>query len=497
MRPGPARPGADGSRSVDGDRLADAVHVVHGEGGAGALQRLLYGVYVSAILGATYGFTLARGLFTTSEPAVLRDELTSPTALVVAVAVVVLWLALARSAGRTRGPVVPPLPWTDQVVTTSLDRTLVLRRWWRSAAVGGLAGGGILGATLGGGAWSATVGDPAWLVAGVIVGPVLGWALVLAWLSGQVAAGAPPAASAREGRRRARAVLRVSTALRRLGIDDLRRQGARSTRLGGGVLAGDLRAIRLEVAAPVTRGRRLRLRAGGPLATVVRRDVLGLRRSPGTLLAGAALTGLGAAGVTWSLVDRAAPAALSWLAVAACYLGFGWWAEGVRLQGDNGGTTPLLGVWGRREALAHLVTPMTLFVLVSGVVALGVGALGSSAPVGTVAVGGLVADGLVADGLGPAGWLVVLGLGVAGAQLRAAFRGQPPALAFIPTSGPMVLALWYATPLVLSVLGGGAATLALASAGAARAVVPGSVGALLVLWWGLSRVDALEASHRA
>jgi hypothetical protein len=487
---GAPRPGEENGRPADGERLADVVHVLHGEGGAGALQRILYGVYVATILGATYGFTLARGLFATREPAVLRNELTSPTALVIAVAVVGLSLALARSAGRTRGPVVPPLPWTDLVVTTSLDRALAVRRWWRYAASGGLAGGGVLGAALGGGAWSATVGGPAWFVAGLVVGPALGWTLVLAWLSGQVASGGPPPRSARAGRRTTGAVVHISPALRRLGIDDLRRQGARSTRLGGGVLAGDLRAIRLEVAAPVTRGRRTRLRAGGPWATVVRRDVLGLRRSPGTLLAGAVVAGLGAAGVTWSLGDRAAPAALSWLAVAACYLGFGWWAEGLRLQGDNGGTTPLLGVWGRREALAHLVTPMALFVLVSGVVALGIGTLRSTPTPGTAAV-----VALTAGGLGPAGWLVVLGLGVAGAQLLAAFRGQPPALAFTPESGPMILALWYGIPFLVSVLGGGAATAALASAGT-RAVVPGAIGALLVLWWGLSRVDGLEAAHR-
>lgn len=106
------------------------------------------------------------------------------------------------------------------------------------------------------------------------------------------------------------------------GLDDLRSHGVRSTQMGGGCWRGDLRAVRLEVASPVTRGRRLRLQAAGPRAVVVRRDILGLRRAPGAFWTGAVLVVvIGWAGVTWALTDPRVPVALTCLAVAACYLG--------------------------------------------------------------------------------------------------------------------------------------------------------------------------------
>ncbi len=478
-----------GASSTDHSRLADTVHVLHGEDGTGAAQRILYGVYVTALLVATYGFTLARALFATREPAALRRELLSAPALVTAVVVLAVLVGLARLAGRTRGPVVPPLPWTDHVVTTSLDRALALRQWWRYAAAGGLAGGTVLGAALGAGAWSDGVGGPAWLAGGVLAGPVTGWVLVIAWLGGQVAAGPGPLGGGASGGSALRWLARPGAALRRLGVDDLRRHAARSTRVGGGILAGDLRAVRLEVAPPVTRGRSLRLRSAGPWWTVVRRDVLGLRRSPGSVVAGAAVTALAVAGVTWALDDPAAPSALTWPAVAAGYLGFGWWAEGLRLQGDNGGTTPMLGVWGRREALAHLVVPSVLFTVVTGVVAPAVG--------GAAVLAGSAGAGLAGAALVPAGWTLLLLVGIAGAQLLAAFRGQPPRLAFLPTAGPGLMAVWFAGPFLLAVVPGAVLTAVASSRGpGAGTAAAAAAAALLTLRWGLARVTRLEDAHR-
>ena len=51
---------ASEQRRVDRARLADATHVLHGSEGSGAVQRVLYAVYVSAMLAFTYGFTVAR-----------------------------------------------------------------------------------------------------------------------------------------------------------------------------------------------------------------------------------------------------------------------------------------------------------------------------------------------------------------------------------------------------------------------------------------------------
>ncbi len=481
-RPGPAGPSltdADAA-AADGARLDDAAHVVHGEEGTGAVRRILYAVYVGVLLATSYGFTLTRALFATADPAALRRELLSPVALTVAIGLVVVVGALARTTGRTRGPVVPPLPWTDQVATAALDRALVLRQWWLSAAIGGVAGGLVLGAAVGAGAWSAGVGGPAWLLAGLLAGPAIGWAFVLLWLLGQVAAGPTTLTPAAVGR----GVARPRTLLRLLGVEDLRQQGVRSSRVGGGVLAGDLRAVRLEIAAPVTRARGRRLRSAGPVPTVIRRDMLGLRRSPGAVLAGLALVALGAAGLAWALDDPAAPAAVAWPAALACYLGFGWWSEGLRLQGDNGGTAPLLGVWGRREAWAHLVVPATAFALVAEGSALAV-AITTGAGPGT------------RTGSQTAGWMLLVLGGVAGSHLLAAFRGQPPEPAFMPGMGPGLLAAWYAYPLLLALVGAGAFTTLVAAKGASPVLLVAAVaGVGLTLMGGLARVDALESAHR-
>ena len=188
------------------------------------------------------------------------------------------------------------------------------------------------------------------------------------------------------------------------------------------MLAGDLRAARLEAATPVRRGRELRLRSHGRLLTVVARDLLGLRRQPGLLLSGALLTAPGAAGVAWSLSDPEVPVALAVVAVAALYLGVGVWAEGLRLLGDTLGTPRLSGLGLGTEAGAHTVLPASLFVLVSLPLAVAVRALVPGSAVGFASL-------LL--------WVVGVGALVLAAQWVAAFRGRPPFLAFLPEVGPM------------------------------------------------------------
>ena len=63
---------ASEQRREDTARLADISHVLHGPHGSGAVQRVLYAVYLLALLAFTYGFTVARALFITSDPAVDR-----------------------------------------------------------------------------------------------------------------------------------------------------------------------------------------------------------------------------------------------------------------------------------------------------------------------------------------------------------------------------------------------------------------------------------------
>ena len=131
-------------RAEDRARLQDVTHVLHGEHGTGAVQRVLYAVYLLGLLAFTYGFTVARALFITSDPAWLHDRLLGPGAAVVAVLLAVALTALVHGLGRRRGPVVPPLPWVDHVVAGPLDRAATLREWWLVSATLLVAGATVL-----------------------------------------------------------------------------------------------------------------------------------------------------------------------------------------------------------------------------------------------------------------------------------------------------------------------------------------------------------------
>jgi len=472
-------------RAQDKERLEDVTHVLHGPHGTGAVQRVLYAVYLLALLAFTYGFTVARALFITSDPGWLHDRLLGPGAAVVAVVLAVALTALVHGLGRRRGPVVPPLPWVDHVVAGPFDRAATLREWWLVSATLLVAGATVFAGVLGGGLWASGTTGPTSLVVALVVGPALGVVVAAAWLAGQVGAGesgTDQVPTTDGGRGRGLRALSPSAALRRLGLTALRAQSIRSTRLGGAVLAGDLRAARLEAATPVHRGRGLRLRSHGRLLTVVARDLLGLRRQPGLLLSGALLTAPGAAGVAWSLSDPEVPVALAVVAVAALYLGVGVWAEGLRLLGDTLGTPRLSGLGLGTEAGAHTALPASLFVLVALPLGVAVRAL---VPASSVGVGSVLL------------WAVGVGALVLAAQWVAAFRGRPPFLAFLPDVGPMVMTLWFARSLVLCAVVGG-----LLTARAAHAGGPGASGATLLVavalcgLWGYRTLRSAADEHR-
>ena len=469
-------------RAEDKERLQDVTHVLHGEHGTGAVQRVLYAVYLLGLLAFTYGFTVARALFITSDPAWLHDRLLGPGAAVVTVLLAVALTVLVHGLGRRRGPVVPPLPWVDHVVAGPLDRAATLREWWLVSATLLVAGVTVVAGVIGGGLWASATTGPASLVVSLLVGPALGAALAAAWLAGQVGAGGSGADALPRADGDGRGVLSPSAALRRLGLPALRAQSIRSTRLGGAVLAGDLRAARLEASTPVTRGRGLRLRSRGRLLTVVARDLLGLRRQPGLMLSGALLAAPGAAGVAWSLSDPEVPVALAVVSVAALYLGVGVWAEGLRLLGDTLGTPRLSGLGLGTEAGAHTVLPASLFVLVALPMCLAVHVL---VPRTTVGIASLLL------------WVVGVGAFVLAAQWVAAFRGRPPFLAFLPDVGPMLMTLWFARSLLLCAVIGG-----LLTSRAAHLGVVGPSGAWLLFavsvcwWWGRSTLRSAANEHR-
>lgn len=464
----------------DAERLEDAEHVLHGPDGSGAWRQLLYVVYVVALLSGVYGFTVARGVVLTYGPAWREQGLLVPVGLAGA-GVALALLALAVPAGRRRGPVAPAGGWVDLVVASSIDRWATLRESWllplTTLGAGGAVVGGVLGAALWAGGLTGAPAAPAGLLAGAALG-VLGTSL---WLAGQLRADpafarAPSTASALV------LALRPASALRALGLDGLRTQGARSDRLGGALLAGDARALRLETASPVRRGRTVRLRSRGRLPTLVARDALGLRRQPLLLLLGPVTVLGGALAVAAFLGRGPVPVLVAVLGVLGCHLGAGLWGEGLRLHGDTLGAPRLLGGSVRSGALAHSVLPALLL-------------LGVAGP--TVVVQELVSGGPVAAGI-----LTVLVLTVVStaAQWVRAFRVLPPTSAMVPGSGPQVLLAWMAWPFLLAGLAGSAAVVSLdrlASGSTSPAPLLVCVGVLALVPTLASRaLDRAATAHR-
>ena len=452
---------------VDHARLALARLVITG-GRDGAGSNALYAVYVAVIAALSYGVPASQQFFKFLDPRWLAEHLTGVRGVVVIALAVGTLLLLASRVGRIRGPVVPDLPYLDHVATSPLDRAVVLWQWWRLALLGCVVAGLLLGLVLGAGVAIAGVGSAFVLVPGAVGGSLLGLVVAGTWLQGQVR-------SWPTGDRGAGVFLRQRRALRALHLTGLRVQSARSVTIGGAVLVGDLRAARLDIGSPSTRGRRLRLRSHRPAAVVVARDVLGLRRAPGAVATGVVMSGVAAFG----LVHGSAPGVPSFVAFVSLvlgYLGMGALSEGMRLQADNAGTPPLLGIPFRTEALAHLVVPTGVYAAVTLVVG------------GASILGGARSAGLA--------WaLVMTGLLVT-TQLMAAFRGLPPVSLFGPGRGIATMLLWYGRPLLVAVIAGTAAT-AFVTAGA-------PLNGLLVLLtvtyaaalFGQRAVRLLDEAHR-
>jgi hypothetical protein len=450
--------------------VGQADWVIGGDAGRKGRRQVWYAGYVVFLGALAYGFPVVQAIVKTADPAALRSQLASPLSVVVVVAAVVAVLWAMYSAGNHRGPVVPPLPWIDHVVTTPADRAVTVGRWWRLALGLCVFLGVLFGATVGAGV--AFAGLTGWYAAGlaILVGALLGWLGAALWLWGQVR-------SLPGSRWETRTLLRGRVALRALHVDVLRQHAANSSTIGGSVLAGNLRTARLQLARPVRRARSARLRASGPVVIFVRRDLLGMRRVPSTFWTGLALSLLGAVVIAWSATHPAAPAVAVTIGLVPAYFGFGAWAEGLRLQADNLGTPTLLGTTVRSETLAHLVVPVALMVAVL---------------IGAVIVASVLVGAWSATALTLA--VVLIGL-LAGGHLLAAFRGSAPRSTFNPGgTGPAVLIGWYLLPgLAVLIVGTVAAVLA---HGSSNGLLWGAVLALAVFMWGLSKAERLAEAHR-
>ena len=216
----------DPTRAQDRDRLADAAYVLHGEAGSGTIRRLLYALYLVLIFGGVYGFNLLRAMLVTADQGWV-DSLASGWGVLALLATVLVAGTIAVRAGRTRGPVVPQLPYIDTVVTAAIDRALVLRELAAAWLIGAVGTGALIGALVGGAVLGAGRGGVLVIVTAVIGGAMLGLLLAVLALLGQRAASGP-------GRETS-----VAGWLRGLRIADLRTHALRTTHIGGAVLAGE------------------------------------------------------------------------------------------------------------------------------------------------------------------------------------------------------------------------------------------------------------------
>lgn len=425
-------------RSDDAERLAEAVHVRHGPRGSGALRQAGYVLYVAALLGATWGVALARGVMLQFDMDTVSVEWDQPLGWLALGAASFGVVVLIRRAGRVRGPAVPTLPWIDLIATTAIDRAWVLRESWRVALVLCVGIASISGAVAGLTGWITGSLTPPWITGGALAGAVLGWVGATMWLSGQASAHVLRGGWSITGR----------GPRRQIPLDRLREQSARSQLLHGSVLVGDLRVAQLSIHPPRAFGRFQRLRSAGPTRTLIRRDLLGYRRGPGTVLNGFILVALGVGGTSWILNNPSVPIVLALLPGIAGYFGCGAWCEGLRLQADTTSAPALIGMAPHRQLLAHLIAPLLASLVVG---------LPAAAGVSAVLTEPLTGDTLHGVAI-TVGWALVLVMLFVAGQAWAAFRRSVPFALVTLYVGPAITAVWYAVPLLVVAITGGVLT---------------------------------------
>jgi hypothetical protein len=464
-------------------RLRQVRAAIRGSSPDTSVSSTLYPVYVAVIAAGTYGVPATQQLFRSIDQKWLAGHAQTPAGAVAAVVLAALLLTVVRFVGQVHGPVVPPLPYLEMVVASPMPRKVTLARNWRLSLAGSTIGGLLVGLVLGAGGAIANTVPPVVILPTALGGGLLGVLVAEFWLRGQLRGqpgtpppGTPPTGTSPTGtsptgiERGSSMLSRRLNALALLDITGLKRQSASNVTIGGAVLAGDLRTVRLDAARPTTNARRARLRASGPLTVIARRDVLGLRRAHWSALSGLGFAVAGSAGLMLSLLSPHTPTVAPLVSLLLCHLGFGTWCEGLRLHADNSGTSRLLGLPYRDTALAHLAVPVLAWTLTTLAVSAGLSLAGLLNPAALV-------------------WAVGTGALLAGTHLMAAFRGLPPIGVFGPQAGVLSMVFWYSKPLLATLLVGTAM-----AAWAVRSPAPWSVFCWMLILaagvfaWGLALV---------
>lgn len=324
----------------------------------------------------------------------------------------------------------------------------------------------VLGSALATGDWAALFtwgGGGSFAVVGV---PVVWWPAVALVLLGLLA------------------LLLVPRELDRLRSGPLLEQALRWQRVGMMVQSGDASGAVGGLRASPTRGRRIPLRMGGPFCLVVlRRSIVGARRTPGRMLLGSSVLVASGAAVVIAL---GLPDGVRWMlalpAVFGAYLAVGVWCDAVRHGVDSAGAPTLYGRSPRALVLAGAVAPL-IAVLGFGGVGAALGLLVVSTSGGTLL-------------LQPLGWWLLLGPWLVVLRVFDAAKGPLPIGLLMPIPTPvgdvssLNVLIWQSDAVLLAFLvGGGLTVLFPVSGGVAVALL--LAGLLLVGLLGAMRLRTL------
>ena len=501
--PSAAAVAADRAPTSDRAALRTVRAVLRERSGQPSSSDLAYGLYLAIMLTiiVVAPFVRAVVLLLAGSPS------PSPAAVEPLFAALPLLLAAAALAGAHTGPAHARLPEVDLILSSTLPRPLVLRRaMLRVALAAVLITTSVTGVLLGGAAARGDLALPMGLLplagaAGVgllaSVAMLLGqlgracrWAVAvgsaaLAGVWGTRAFGLLPVEWSASAAQLnwwvlgfglvAAAVAAALSAL--VPWDVLREQSLRWSAVSALALTGDLHMATERLGAPVRVGRGWHsavqawsARAPGPTALILRRDLLGIMRTPGRSLG--ALFGAVASGALLAVGVLRADTPL-WAAAAGAtalllaYASIGPWCRGLRAAAGTFGGLPIVPLAPSGLVLRHALLPLGCAGVTVSLSCLGTMALlrVDIASLGTAAVCGAGAGA------------VVLGL-----RLVGALKGPLPnrLLAPVPTpagdmSGVNVL-LWSLDGVFWAVLLGSAL-------GAALAVAPpvAAAGAVLAL----------------